>query len=152
MVATKGQSGRGQDEYFFDVIPGIWKKRNERQNVGGVSIRSRNGAPSRKGCAVVKRLRQATNEYPPPPLHNTCRNLGSGHLHALSAPAPKPSKHPCDSRSSYMALVWLTQPLHCMSCPTMTSSMIWLSWSIRVTLRFFTQCEYMQTIPSTTFN
>ena len=24
----------------------IWKKRNERPNVGGVSIRSRNGAPS----------------------------------------------------------------------------------------------------------
>ena len=30
----------------------IWKKRNERPNVGGVSIRSRNGAPSHKGCAV----------------------------------------------------------------------------------------------------
>ena len=30
----------------------IWKKRNERPNVGGVSIRSRNGAPSRKGCVV----------------------------------------------------------------------------------------------------
>ena len=27
----------------------IWKKRNERPNVVGVSIRSRNGAPSRKG-------------------------------------------------------------------------------------------------------
>ena len=26
------------------------KKRNDRPNVGGVSIRSRNGAPSRKGC------------------------------------------------------------------------------------------------------
>ena len=30
----------------------IWKKRNERPNVGGVSIGSRNGAPSRKGCVV----------------------------------------------------------------------------------------------------
>ena len=28
-----------------------WKKRNERPNVGGVSI-SRNGVPSRKGCVV----------------------------------------------------------------------------------------------------
>ena len=32
-----------------------------------------NGAPSRKGCVVnggmVKRLRQATNEYAPPPVH-----------------------------------------------------------------------------------
>ena len=33
-----------------------------------VSNRSRNGAPFRKGCVVnlVKRLRQATNEYAPP--------------------------------------------------------------------------------------
>ena len=30
----------------------IGKKRHERPNVGGVSIRSRNGAPSRKGCVV----------------------------------------------------------------------------------------------------
>ena len=30
----------------------MWKKRDERPNVGGVSIRSRNGAPSRKGCVV----------------------------------------------------------------------------------------------------
>ena len=30
----------------------IWKKRKERPNVGGVSIKSRNGAPSRKGCVV----------------------------------------------------------------------------------------------------
>ena len=30
----------------------IWKKRNEHPIVGGVSIRSRNGAPSRKGCVV----------------------------------------------------------------------------------------------------
>ena len=27
----------------------IWEKRNERPDVGGVSIRSRNGAPPRKG-------------------------------------------------------------------------------------------------------
>ena len=31
----------------------IWKKRNERPNDGGVSIRSRNGAPPRKGCVVM---------------------------------------------------------------------------------------------------
>ena len=30
----------------------IWKKRNERPNVGGVSIRNRNSGPSRKGCVV----------------------------------------------------------------------------------------------------
>ena len=33
-------------------LRGICKKHNERQNVGGVSIRSRNGAPSRKRCVV----------------------------------------------------------------------------------------------------
>ena len=31
----------------------IWKKRNERPNFGGVSIRSKNGAPSRKGCVSM---------------------------------------------------------------------------------------------------
>ena len=30
----------------------IWKKHDERPNVGVVSIRSRDGAPSRKGCVV----------------------------------------------------------------------------------------------------
>ena len=30
----------------------IWKKRDERRNIGGVSIRNRNGAPPRKGCVV----------------------------------------------------------------------------------------------------
>ena len=30
----------------------IWGKRNERPKVGRVSVRSRNGAPSRKGCVV----------------------------------------------------------------------------------------------------
>ena len=46
----------------------IWKKRNERSNVGGVSI-SRKGAPYQKGCVVngqMTLLRQATNEYAPP--------------------------------------------------------------------------------------
>ena len=46
----------------------IWKKRNERPNVGGVSIRSSNGAPSRKGCVVNGQITTAsTNEYAPPP-------------------------------------------------------------------------------------
>ena len=30
----------------------VWKKRNEYLAVGGVSLRSRNGAPSRKRCVV----------------------------------------------------------------------------------------------------
>ena len=48
-------------------------QRNERPNVGGVSTRSRNGAPSRRlekdAWPMVKCLRQSTNEYSPaPPL------------------------------------------------------------------------------------
>ena len=39
-----------------------WKKHNERQNVGGVFIRSRNGAPSRKGCVVNDQMSKASNK------------------------------------------------------------------------------------------
>ena len=40
----------------------IWKQRNERPTVGGVSIRSRNGAPSRKGCVVTGQKAKASNK------------------------------------------------------------------------------------------
>ena len=39
----------------------IWK-RNEHPNVEGVSIRSRNGAPSRKGCVVNGQMIKASNK------------------------------------------------------------------------------------------
>ena len=39
-----------RDKIIKQLICNIWKKRNERANVGGVSFRSRNGAPFRKGC------------------------------------------------------------------------------------------------------
>ena len=32
MVATDGETGRGQDK---QIVCNIWKKRNERPNVGG---------------------------------------------------------------------------------------------------------------------
>ena len=38
----------------------IWEQRTERPNVGGVSVRSRNGAPSRKGCVVNGQITQAS--------------------------------------------------------------------------------------------
>ena len=41
---------RKMKQKVFHVTYG--KKRDERPNVGGVSIRSRNGAPSGKGCVV----------------------------------------------------------------------------------------------------
>ena len=40
----------------------IWEQRNERTHVGGVSNRSRNGAPSRKGCVVNGPMTQASNK------------------------------------------------------------------------------------------
>ena len=51
MVATKDETKRRQGEQKRNIHV-IWKKRNERPNVRGVSVRSRNGAPSRKGCVV----------------------------------------------------------------------------------------------------
>ena len=38
------------------------KKRDERPNVGGVSIRSRNGAPSRKRCVVNGQMTKTSNK------------------------------------------------------------------------------------------
>ena len=44
------------------LLCSIWKKRTERINVGGVSIRSRNGAPSQKGCMVNDQISKASNK------------------------------------------------------------------------------------------
>ena len=51
MVATDGERQEG-DKTSKKFLCNIWKKRNESPNVGGVSTKSRNGAPSRKGCVV----------------------------------------------------------------------------------------------------
>ena len=40
----------------------IWKKRNECLNIEDVSIRSRNGAPSRKGRVVNGHTTKASNK------------------------------------------------------------------------------------------
>ena len=53
----------------------VWKKRNERPNFGGVSIRSRNGAPSRKRCVVNGQMTK--NEYAPPPSSYPTQGCGS---------------------------------------------------------------------------
>ena len=61
MVATKADTGTGKDEpNHYYVIHG--KKRSERPTVEDVSIRSRNGAPSRKGCVVNGQMTKASNE------------------------------------------------------------------------------------------
>ena len=46
---TAKQDGERISKQF---LHSIWNKRNERPNVGGVSIRSRSSAPFRKGCVV----------------------------------------------------------------------------------------------------
>ena len=51
------------DSISKQFLCNLWKKRNERRNVGGVSIRSRNGAPSRKGCVVNGQMtKKASNK------------------------------------------------------------------------------------------
>ncbi|CAN0355762.1 unnamed protein product [Laminaria digitata] len=44
------------------VISNIWKTRSEHPSVGRVSIRSRTGAPSRKGCVVYVQATKASND------------------------------------------------------------------------------------------
>ena len=50
------------DKISKTFLYNIWKKRNERPNVGGVSIRSASGAPSRKGCVVNGQMTKASNK------------------------------------------------------------------------------------------
>ncbi|CAM9999984.1 unnamed protein product [Sphacelaria rigidula] len=40
----------------------VWKKCNEHLDVGGVSIRSKNSAPSRKGCVVNRQTTKVSNK------------------------------------------------------------------------------------------
>ena len=53
-----------RDRISEHFLCNIWKKRNERPNVVliGVSIRSRNGAPSRKECVVNAQITKASNK------------------------------------------------------------------------------------------
>ena len=55
------------DRISKQLLCNIWGKRNKRRNVGGVSIGSWNGAPSRKGCVVNGQMTRANKkEYAPP--------------------------------------------------------------------------------------
>ena len=60
-LRTAKQDGHRMSKQF---LCSIWKKRNERPNVGGVFInsRNRNGAPSRKGCVVNGQTTKASNK------------------------------------------------------------------------------------------
>ena len=59
MAASEGQRGRRSD--MLNILCAMWKKRTERRNVG-VSARSRNGAPSQKGCVVNGQTTEVSNE------------------------------------------------------------------------------------------
>ena len=56
---TAKQQGDKKSKKF---LCNTWEKRNERPDVGGVSMRTRNGAPSRKGCVVNGRMTKARNK------------------------------------------------------------------------------------------
>ena len=62
MVPTGGQIGRKGIRLgiFLNVIYG--NKVMSVSIVGGVSTKSRNGAPSRKGCVVTGQMTKASNE------------------------------------------------------------------------------------------
>ena len=50
------------DRISKQFLCSIWKNRNGRPNVGGVSMRSRNGAPSPKGCVVNGQITKPSNK------------------------------------------------------------------------------------------
>ena len=62
------QAAKQEGDTISETFPcNTWKQRNERPNVGGVSIRSRNDAPSRKGCVVNDQMTKASNKGVRPP-------------------------------------------------------------------------------------
>ena len=75
---TAKQERGGISRQFLHIA---WKKRNERPNVEGVSTRSRNSAPPRKGCVVnaqtTKARKQMSTSPHPSPSPFRCRCPGS---------------------------------------------------------------------------
>ena len=61
MVATDGETARGK--ISKDFLCNLWGKNvMSAQNVGGVSIRSRNGVPSRAECVLNGQIAKASNK------------------------------------------------------------------------------------------
>ena len=56
---TAKQDGERISKQF---LCNIWEKRDERPNIGDVSIGSKNGVPSRKGCVVNGQMTKASSE------------------------------------------------------------------------------------------
>ena len=56
------QAAKQEGDTISEIFPrNMRKQRNERPIIGGVSIRSRNGSPSRKGCVVSGQMTKASN-------------------------------------------------------------------------------------------
>ena len=51
-----------RDRMSKQFLCNIWKRRNERPNVGGVSIRGRDGSRSRNGCVFNDQMTKARNK------------------------------------------------------------------------------------------
>ena len=76
MVATDGDLGRGSDKQIVFEF-NMWTNCNERPSVAGVSTRSGNGVPSRKGLVVKAQMPKASNkEDAPPPILTSPFPLG----------------------------------------------------------------------------
>ena len=67
-IATQGDrwwpqtAKQDRDKICRRFLCSVWKKRNEYLAVGGVSLRSRSGAPSRKRCVVNGQTTKASNK------------------------------------------------------------------------------------------
>lgn len=60
MIATDGETVR--DEICKSFWYNVWKKCDEHRNTGGVSLKSRKGAPSRKGHVANGQSARANNK------------------------------------------------------------------------------------------
>ena len=56
--SAKQERDKASKKFLCDV----WKQRDERLTVGGVSIRNENGASSRLGCVVNDQINKASNK------------------------------------------------------------------------------------------
>ena len=65
-MGTDGETGRGTRQAKRSYVT-YGKIRNRRPNVAGVSIKTRNGAPSRKGRVVNGQMTEASNKMSTPP-------------------------------------------------------------------------------------
>ena len=100
-LQTAKQEGDRISKQFLRIT---WKKRNERPNVGGPYIRSKNGAPSRKGYVVKGQTTKASNMSTPPPPPPPFRTRRFALVQATSAwsvtTCRAPPRHSRDAKAN----------------------------------------------------